>query len=121
MNTLVLFIVEVLLCFGISVAVISLLKPLLREVLIETCGTSKRAEFWLMFTQLMLVISPMLIVVFFAPTDTFSAFNLAEVLKDTLFRSLLGDFIALTMIGQVIWKSIGQGEHVATSVTEEGE
>ena len=67
MNTLSLFTIEVLLCLGISIAVIVLLKPLLRDVLIETCGTTKRADFWVMFTQLMLVISPLLIVIFLHP------------------------------------------------------
>jgi hypothetical protein len=106
MNTLSLFTIEVLLCLGISIAVIVLLKPLLRDVLIETCGTTKRADFWVMFTQLMLVISPLLIVIFFAPTKTSITLNIAEAMQDTLFRSLLGVFVALAMIGQVMWKSI---------------
>jgi hypothetical protein len=106
MNTLSLFTLEVLLCLGISFAVIVLLKPLLRDVLIETCGTAKRAEFWVMFTQLMLIISPLLIVIFFAPTETSITTNIAEAMQDTLFRSLLGVFVALAMIGQVMWKSI---------------
>jgi hypothetical protein len=106
MNTLSLFTIEVLLCLGISIAVILLLKPLLRDVLVETCGTAKRAEFWVMFTQLMLVISPLLIVIFFAPTEASITINIAEAMQDTLFRSLLGVFVALAMIGQVMWKSI---------------
>ena len=59
-----------------------------------------------MFTQLMLILSPLLIVIYFAPTQGALQLNIAEAMKDTLFRCLLGDFIALTMIGQVIWKSI---------------
>lgn len=106
MNTLSLFTIEVLLCLGISIAVILLLKPLLRDVLVETCGTAKRAEFWVMFTQLMLIISPLLIVIFFAPTEASITINIAEAMQDTLFRSLLGVFVALAMIGQVMWKSI---------------
>ena len=106
MNTFALVVVEIMLCLGISLALIWLIKPLLRDVLIETCGTQKRAEFWVMFTQLMLVISPLLLVIFFIPTDAATTINLAEALKDTLFRTLLGDFIALASIGQVIWKSI---------------
>lgn len=106
MNPLVLFIVEVMLCISISLSMVYLLKPLLREILVEICGTETRAEFWVMFTQLMLIISPLLIVIYFAPTQDTLNINLAEAMQDTLFRSLLGDFIALTMIGQVIWRSI---------------
>lgn len=117
MNTLSLFSLEVLFCAGISIAVIALIKPLLREVLIETCGTPTRAEFWVMFTQLMLIISPLLIVVFFAPTDTRHAINLAEAMQDTLFQSLLGVFIALTVIGQVMWTSIRHVTRDKTAIT----
>jgi hypothetical protein len=106
MNTLVLFLIEVLLCFAISVSLIVLLKPVLRAMLVDICGTETRAAFWVMFTQLMLIISPLLLVIYFAPTQDALAVNVAEALKDTLFRSLLGDFIALAMIGTVIWKSI---------------
>lgn len=83
-----------------------LLKPLLREILVDTCGTQPRAEFWVMFTQLMLFIAPLLIVIFYAPTKEVTNINVTEVIQDTLFRSLLGDFLALTMIGRVISKSI---------------
>lgn len=107
MNALGLFIIEVLLCFAISLSLIFLLRPLLRAVLVDICGTDQRAAFWLMFSQLMLVISPLLIVIYFAPTQSDVSINIAEAIKDTLFRSLLGDFIALAMLGQVIWKSIG--------------
>ena len=54
----------------------------------------------------MLVISPLLIVVFFAPTSSVTELNIAKELQQALFRTLLGDFIALSIIGQVIWKSI---------------
>lgn len=106
MSSLSLFMIEVSMCFVISISVIALLRPLLREILVDICGTRARAEFWVMFTQLMLIISPLLLVIYFAPTQDVVDINIAESIKDTLFRSLLGDFIALTVIGQVIWKSI---------------
>jgi hypothetical protein len=106
MNTLILFALEIALCLGISFAMIWLLTPLLRDVLTDTCGTAKRAEFWVMFTQLMLIISPLLVVVFYAPTATITHINIAHELQRALFRTLLGDFIGLCIIGRVIWKSI---------------
>jgi len=106
MNSLALFLIEVFVCVGISFLVVSLLKPLLREILVDTCGNQARAEFWVMFTQLMLFIAPLLIVIYFAPTKEIVHINVVEVIQDTLFRSLLGDFLALAMIGRVISKSI---------------
>lgn len=120
MNTLVLFGLEVALCLGISFILIALLRPLLRDVLTDTCGTEKRAEFWVMFTQLMLIISPLLVVVFFAPTAPIAQLNVAYELQQTLFRTLLGDFIALSVIGKVIWKSISSPYNQAMHQPIEG-
>jgi hypothetical protein len=106
MNSLVLFSIEIAICLCISVAVISLLKGLLTELLIETCGTDRRAAFWVMFTQLMLYLAPLLIVVYFIPTEPITDKTLVLALKDTLFYSLLGLFVGLAVIGKVIWKSI---------------
>jgi len=46
-------------------------------------------------------------VIYFAPTETDAAINVTQSIKDTLFRSLLGDIIALSVMGQVMWKSLG--------------
>ncbi len=108
MNTLVLFTTEVVHCFGISGAVIISIKPLFRGVLTESCGINKRAVFWVMFTQFLLIVMPFLRVVYVAPTEISGEINLAEMMKNTLFRSLPGNFMALTVIGQMIWKSTGR-------------
>ena len=43
MNSLSIFMIEVLMCFTISFSMIYLLRPLLREVLVDICGTQSRA------------------------------------------------------------------------------
>ncbi len=106
MSMLTLVIIEIALCLAISLSLIVLIKPFLRDMLIETCGTQKRAEFWVMFTQIMLVIAPLLLVIYFIPTSIPATVDIADELKNSLFRALLGDFIALATIGQVIWRSI---------------
>ena len=106
MTNLNLFLAEITLCFLISLTVIRLMKPYLQDVLTESCGTQKRAAFWVMFTQLMLVIAPMLLVIFFSDLHPGQASYPAEALKDSLFLSLFGVFIAIASIGRVIWKSV---------------
>jgi hypothetical protein len=106
MTNLTLFLIEITLSLCLSLLVIGLLKPYLRDVLTETCGTTTRAAFWVMFTQLMLVIAPLLLVIFFADVRPGVTGYPAEAIKDTLFRSLFGIFIAIAMVGQVIWKSV---------------
>ncbi len=106
MNSLTLFSIEIAICLGISITIVSLLKSQLTEVLIETCGTEKRAAFWAMFTQLMLYLAPLLIVVCFSPSGPVTDKSFVPALKDTLFYSLLGVFLGLAVVGKVIWKSI---------------
>lgn len=106
MNSLALFSIEIAICLCISFAVVSLLKGLLANVLTETCGTDKRAAFWVMFTQLMLYLTPLLIIVYFIPTDPITENNLVLALKETLFYSLLGIVVGLAVVGKVIWNSI---------------
>ncbi|MCG8463737.1 MAG: hypothetical protein MI750_02660 [Xanthomonadales bacterium] len=101
-----LLLILIITSIGVSFILIRLLLPLLNEILIETCGTATRSMFWIRFTQLMLVISPLLLVIYFTPTDSVHISNHARELKDGLFRILLGDFIALAAIGRVIAKSI---------------
>jgi hypothetical protein len=120
MNTLLLFFIELALCLGISLVLISLFKPLLKDILVETCGTDKRAAFWVMFTQFMLIISPLLIVVYFSPIQPYSQLNLAYELQQALFRTLLGEFIALSIVGKVIWSSIRSSNNQALPIFEEG-
>ncbi|MET0001353.1 MAG: hypothetical protein ABW125_18315 [Candidatus Thiodiazotropha lotti] len=110
MSAFTIFLMEVFLCLGSSSILVILLRPHLRAVLTDNCGTQERADFWVMFTQLMLVISPLLVVVFFAPTEAVSELSVANELRETLFRVLLGDFLALSAIGYVIWKTI-QSDH----------
>lgn len=106
MENLAIFGMEVVLCSSMSFALVRLLKSQLRNILEEICGSATRAEFWVMFTQLMLFISPLLIVTFFTKTADRVNPNPVAFLQETLFRSLLGDFIALSMIGYVIWTAI---------------
>ena len=106
MSDSIIFTFEIITCLAISGAVIYVINPLLIDVLTETCGTEKRAQFWVRFTDIMLLISPLLMVIFFTHTGETNAPSPLIIFKDTLFRSLLGEFIGLAIIGQIIWKSI---------------
>jgi len=106
MDSLIIFSIEVLISLGVSMTLILLIRPLLRGVLVETCGTHERADFWLMFTQLMLAIAPLLLVIFFTHSIDESVVLPALFVKDTLFRSLIGVFFGLLLIGHVMWRSV---------------
>lgn len=106
MNNGLLFLSEIGLSLIISLFLIYWFTPLLRDVLIETCGKQNRADFWVRYTHFMLVISPLLIVVFLSNAPDSPEPNIIMQIQDTLFHILMGIFIALVAIGKVIWKSI---------------
>ncbi len=116
MDQLSLFIIEVAISCIISFSLIYLIKPLLREILIESCGTTTRADFWVMFSLLMLVIAPLLLVIYFAPTQAGDAVNSILEIQDSLFRSLLGSGITLLVIAYVIWQAIKVDMQAATTM-----
>lgn len=118
MNDIIIFTVELTTCLVISGAVIHTLNPLLRDLLAETCGTVKRARFWVRFTDLMLLIAPLLAVIFFSHTGEVDAPGSLLIFKDTLFRCLLGEFVGLAIIGQLIWKSIRLTQPIDKSDTD---
>lgn len=106
MNGGLLFLSEIGLSLAISLFLIYWLTPLLRDVLVETCGKQNRADFWVRYTQFMLVISPLLIVILLSKAPDSPDPNVVLQIQDTLFRILIGVFIALSVIGKVIWRSI---------------
>ena len=113
MNIVLLFGLELALSLGVSIGIILLLKPYLHEVLLESCNTEKRAAFWLMFTQLLMLIAPLLLVIFFSHIDRSENIDVVLMFKDALFRTLLGEFVGLALIGKVIWTSISQPQPAA--------
>lgn len=121
MENLAAFAFEIIICSAMSFTLVRLLRPQLRHILEEICGSATRAEFWVVFTQLMLFISPLLIVTFFTKTADRVAPNPVAIFQETLYRSLLGAFIALSAIGYVIWTAIPQlAQKTVSSIPTEG-
>jgi len=113
MNPLTILLIELGLSLGFSLTVIVLINRPLRNVLLETCGTNTRAEFWMVFTYLMLLAAPLLPVMFLSAAGSATMPTALVVIKDSLFRILVGIFFALAMIGRVIFKSIDPKTPVA--------
>ena len=56
---------------SLSITALLLLRPHLYTMLVEICG-AEHAAFWVMFTQLMVVCAPLLLVVYFSHTLDFT-------------------------------------------------
>lgn len=108
MNALSLFGLQLVIALSMSIFVLSLIKPFLKDVLKDTCGTEHSAEFWVRYTQLMMVFTPLVIVIFFAGLSSSdqTIMHLAYVLKQTLLQTLVGELIGLAFVGRIIYRAI---------------
>lgn len=61
MNTIFSFLMEVSFTLIISVLIVRYLRPFLRKVLVDLCGTEDRAQFWTAFSNILLIGLPMII------------------------------------------------------------
>jgi hypothetical protein len=121
MNDYLTFAIEILTCLGISSAVIFVLNPVLSEILCDICGTQIRSLFWVRFADIMLIISPLVLVIYFTHTGEPDAPETLIIFKETLFRTLIGEFLGLVLMGQVIWSFIKKPvkPHPATDDNEQ--
>jgi len=108
MNELSIFAIQLVTAISMSIFVLALIKSYLKDVLKDTCGTEHSAEFWVRYTQLIMVIAPLVIVIFFAGLQSNEQMlaQPAYMLKQTLLQILVGQLIGLAFVGRVIYRAI---------------
>lgn len=110
MNELYLFLTEVGISLFISVCVVFLLNKSFRNILIDLCGTEVRAQFWMIYSNLMLIIAPLLTSVLFGTSN--KVLEVSFTFYKTAFGSaLFGVFVSLIIIGLQITKYIPKQVH----------
>ena len=101
MNSILPYLLEVAITLAACLLIVGYLRPHLRRVLLDLCGTEERARFWTVFSNLLLVGMPMIIALAYQP----GAKN-AEELFFEITRKLsgnLGGFLfALVCSGMMI-------------------
>jgi hypothetical protein len=101
MNTIFSFLTEAALTLIISVLIMRYLRPFLRKVLIDLCGTEDRAQFWVAFSNILLVGLPMIIALNYQPTASNNEELFFEVAGK--LRGNLGGFLfALIGVGLIV-------------------
>ncbi len=104
MNDYLLFASEILIAMSLSFAVLRIIKPTLGPLLGFFCHDSEASRFWAQYTQLMVYIVPLLLVVFFSQVGEINAPSGLLIVKQTLFRGLLGVFLAVMGVAYVLWR-----------------
>jgi len=89
MGRLSLFLVELAICFLASGVVVLVLTGPLRRILIDACGSLERARFWVVYSDAMIFIAPLVAIVVFGKSSELSAPTLGFY-KSALGSALFG-------------------------------
>ena len=101
MNTIVFFILEVTLTLAISILVFRYMRPFLTRILIDLCGTEERAQFWTVFSNIILVGLPLLIALTYQPESS-QAEELFFEITHRISGNMLGFLFSLLGVGLIV-------------------
>jgi hypothetical protein len=93
-----LFLVEVGVSVFLSTLVVAFLGRPLRRLLIDACGAAERANFWVVYSDVMIFIAPLVATVVFGKSGDLLTLTLAFY-KAALGSALAGIFVALAAVG----------------------
>jgi uncharacterized membrane protein YhaH (DUF805 family) len=105
MNLTTTFLADVGLVVVLSVGLVAYVKVHLRALLIELCGTAERASFWLAFSNVTLVLVPLIFALDFKPElgpDRNFILEMATQLK----HAIIGFVVALSSIALILFRFI---------------
>jgi uncharacterized membrane protein YhaH (DUF805 family) len=92
METIQTYLFQIAVTGAISLGATAYLRPHLRRILTELCGTTERAQFWVVFSSILLVGLPLIIGLGYNPMESAS---------DSLFFDAAGQ-VRANMIGFVL-------------------
>jgi tellurite resistance protein TehA-like permease len=101
MNTILFFLVQVILTLIIVSLIVAYLRPHLRKVLIDLCGTEDRAQFWTVFSNVLLIGIPLIFSLNYRP-ETGKAEELFFDVAEKLSGNLGGLLFAMIGIGIIV-------------------
>ena len=104
MNAVTVFFAEVAASIVISSVILVRLQHLLRDIGSECEQGGGATEFWVAYTQLMMLVAPVLLISYFSGAGTH--YTLVAQLKSSFGVVLSGQFIGLALVGRAVWKSI---------------
>lgn len=101
MNIFLSFAIELGLTILACVSVTFYLRPHLKRVLLDLCKTEERAQFWMVFSSILLIGLPLIIALGFHPEAASSEAAVFEIIG-RLSGNLTGYLFALVGIGTIV-------------------
>ena len=104
MDAVTVFFAEVAASVVISTFILFRLQRLLRDIGSECEQGGGATEFWVAYTQLMMLVAPVLLISWFSSAGNYA--TLVGQLKSSFGVVLSGQFIGLALVGRAVWKAI---------------
>ena len=101
MNTILFFIIQMLLTLLLVSLIVGYLRPYLRKILVDLCGTEERAQFWTAFSNILLIGMPLIFALNYRP-ETRNTEELFFEVAGKLGGNLGGLLVALIGIGFIV-------------------
>lgn len=101
MNSIISFSLEVILTLIIFSLIVAYLRPFLRRILVDLCGTEERAQFWTAFSNILLIGLPLIIALAYRP-EANTGEDLFFDVVGRLSGNLAGFLVALIGIGMFV-------------------
>jgi len=117
MSPAVAFLLDVSLAAFLFVGIVAYVKKHLRTLLIELCGTTERASFWLAFSNVALVLVPLIFALDHKPEfgpDKTAIFEMATQLK----YALIGFVITLGSLALILFRFIPRDKNSLTGAPQ---
>lgn len=99
------FLADIAIVVLACIAIEAYISKHLRLLLIELCGTAERASFWLAFSNVALVVVPLIFALGYKP-DVGPRWNVVFGMAEQLKSSLLGFVVTLTVLALVLFRFI---------------
>lgn len=99
-----LFVLSIAMPILLILVSIGYLRPILRRVLTEICGTLERAEFWIRCATILSLFGALILVLAFGPTN--ENVHMVDAVRTVLLWTLAGAFGGIAWISRVIWNSL---------------
>jgi hypothetical protein len=98
MNTITVYLLQITVTAGISLAVVAYFRPYLQSILRDLCGTDERARFWVVFSSILLVGVPLIFGLGYNPQENAPGMLFFDAASQVR-ANLLGFLLALLGIG----------------------
>lgn len=106
MTNIGVYILGILIALVLSLVVVFIIKKRFEKILIELTGSEGRAKFWVMFSNILIVLVTLVFAMNVTPSDNFDVFF---QINTQLKWSLIGLIISLVVVGIFMISFIPKG------------